>query len=49
MLLPGIGNGLPQWSLHRISRIGIVLHKRVYGWNDELSVEHEPSDLFHSG
>lgn len=47
MLLPGIGIGLHQWSLHRSRRIGIVLHKRVYGRNDEMFVEHEPSDVLH--
>ena len=49
MLLPVVGQDLRQRSLHWSSWIGIVLHKRVYGWDDEMSVEHEPSDLFRRG
>jgi len=46
MLLPVVGFDLHQRRLHGISRIGIVLHQRVHGWDDEVFVEHEPSDLF---
>jgi hypothetical protein len=46
MLLPVVGIDLLQRSLHWSSWIGIVLHKRVYGRDDEMFVEHEPPDLF---
>ena len=46
MLLPVVGIDLLQRSLHWSSRIGIVLHERLYGCDDGMFVEHEPSDLF---
>jgi hypothetical protein len=49
MLLPVVGTDLHQRSLHWSSWIGVLLHKRVYGWDDDMFVEHEPSDLLRRG
>lgn len=44
LLLRAISNHMHQRSVRRLGWLGIVLHERVYAW-DNMSVELEPSDM----
>jgi hypothetical protein len=49
LLLPVVGHDLRQWSLQRRGWRGIVLHERLCGWGDTVSVEQQPSDMRRRG
>ena len=49
MLLPVLGDDLRQRGVYRRGWRGFVLHQRMHGRGDRLSVGHEPSDMRRRG